>query len=1463
MLSHNNWEEQIKKYEPKEQRFTIKKLTVGVASVLLGVAFAGGTASADTANASADSSAGSDSSEQTDHQLVLNSANASLKNATAANQSNNASAAVQNPAGDINATTANDYEAAVKAAMDANATAAKTTNPTTENQATTQAADNNNATADNVETQNFNVPTADVAGDVNYANAFQSLMLFASPRNFQNNDSAVDLANFNPTINYQNPYTNNNVYGVSIPETQYAYSAAIDKKNGNKVLVWTTDKANPGQTLYFYVGSTLAATINATDKRTQGFNVNIYNTNDPSFYQGGHYTYDYTKARKAVGGYTFYLNNVKGIDGSKVNNGISGNFSRGNSNMVFQRMDGSGDLYNTNPTSTSWTSVSALAPTEVTQHIYYVNADTGELMATKEATGLSGQKYNLTTSAAPENVTWKGSQYKLVDSSQASDKAMNTVLATNNGVNITAKSVADAPLKGTLGQFRPGNIYSSVVNYGQGVLFIQKGRIPDADRNIPEGTTDSNAYELHVADQPGVGGRNTVNGDLKPNGFMGSGGLSSVYFRPGDEVGGAIQGGTGMHKNTFTPGNQDIVLFYKGAPQPVENKVSGTITYIDDTDGTVLDARSIGEGNVGDLVSYNSKNVILHYEGLHYKKVKSNFTDGSTTFKQTGNDYEVHFVHATQDNTETRDVKRTINYVGKESPTSQPTPVHGAPNGGTSYQQTASFTRTNTTDLVTNTVKYGQWSANGSTTFAAVPSNLPQQIGYDKVDIPSVGSIQVTPDTHISPITVTYTKNPAPVSVYKQGNTETKTVKRIINYYDRETGAKIPANLINQNPVTQEVTFTRNQVLDGQGNVIGYGKVVNGGTNFVPQDWHDQYGQSVASFDAKRSQDLSANSYTAAEYLDGSSAEIVAANQNVTANTPDETINVYYGHQKKNVTRQESVKRNFHYIFTDGTKPSDHLVPTATQTVQFTGTAVKDMVTGVTGPTTWAPSTGYLVATAAQPVAGYDITGNVNANPDGSTNNIAVQPGSSDIDVTLVYTPQKPAPVTPQRATVQIIDKTDNNKLLTTFNNDHGEKGSQISFDGQPATLQSLLNSGYKLDSAVDDTNGNAVSIANGNTITFPAFDSNDNNVQSFKIYLVHGTHTNTTKDTNQALVHYIVADGKVDAPADNVQHVTWTKTDTVDDVTGKVTEGTWTPDKTSYGKVTTPALPGYTTDTPEVKAITAVHGVNPVNVVVYNPAPVEAQKADLTVFDKKTGKQLNVFTNSGKAGEPIAFSGADGYVNNLTAQGYVIDSFVNDANQPSTPGSYSDIRYDNYDNDAKVDQHFKLYLDHQTEEATEQKQTTSTVHYKVSDGAVPAPTDNVQTINWTRPGTKDKVTGEFTPTGNWTTPDQYNNVQTPPLEGYTADRDNVPGPVPSPNENPETTVTYTPKAPEAITYTATPEVRTVTRTINYYDQVTGEKIPNELIAGNPTTQTVQITRNHVVSSTGQDMGLRNSKCWW
>lgn len=46
MLSSNNRNEYLRKQEPKKQRFAIKKLTVGVASVLIGFTFMGLSASA-------------------------------------------------------------------------------------------------------------------------------------------------------------------------------------------------------------------------------------------------------------------------------------------------------------------------------------------------------------------------------------------------------------------------------------------------------------------------------------------------------------------------------------------------------------------------------------------------------------------------------------------------------------------------------------------------------------------------------------------------------------------------------------------------------------------------------------------------------------------------------------------------------------------------------------------------------------------------------------------------------------------------------------------------------------------------------------------------------------------------------------------------------------------------------------------------------------------------------------------------------------------------------------------------------------------------------------------------------------------------------------------------------------------------------------------------------------------------
>ena len=703
---------------------------------------------------------------------------------------------------------------------------------------------------------------------------------------------------------------------------------------------------------------------------------------------------------------------------------------------------------------------------------------------------------------------------------------------------------------------------------------------------------------------------------------------------------------------------------------------------------------------------------------------------------------------------------------------------------------------------------------------------------------------------------IVHFKSPVQTTTYHQGVEESKTIKRTINYYDKVTGAKIPQDLIATNPYSDSVTFTRTQVLDQDGKVVGYGTITTDGKSFSTQDWHTAEGLTTDEFAPKKSADLSAFNYTAPEFQDGTSASIVGAHE-VTPTTQDLVYNVYYGHQTQQVTTNQDVTRRFHYIFTDGTTPESHLTPQADQKVSFTGTATKDLVTGKTGDTIWTPSTGTLAQVAGQQVAGYHITGNVNANADGSANAVTVNPTSGDIDVTIVYTPDAKTPDTPQKAKVTIYDKTENNKQLAAFENNNGTKGSAISFNGEPQTLQAYLNSGYVFDSAID-ANGNSIGTASN--INFGNFDSIDGNVQSFNIYLVHGTDTKTETATTNAHVHYVVADNEANkpaAPADSpTQTINWTRTNTTDKVTGATTEGTWTPDKNGFSSVTSPNLTGYTPDQAVANFTTPQPNRDQVVTVVYNPNPQEDQKADLVIYDKTDNtKELNNFNNSGKTGTPISFSGSANYVADLIAKGYKIDSFVNDQNQTSNPTSYDQINFSNFDNDSKSDQHFKLYLVHDTENVTDKKTTTSTVHYVVSDGKTTPPTDNVQTITWTRPGTKDKVTGVTTPTGDWTTPDHYNDVPTPNLDGYTPDKTNVPGPTPDPNQNPTTVVTYNPKTPDAPTYTGTTETKTVTRTINYYDKVTGEKIPSELIKENPTTQNVTLSRMHVVSSTGQDMG--------
>ncbi|MDT9605101.1 mucin-binding protein [Lactobacillus johnsonii] len=1150
------------------------------------------------------------------------------------------------------------------------------------------------------------------------------------------NQEVTDIDSQKIDFNFTDP-SGYNTTVTGIPSSQYGYVADYD--TARKITyVLATDRSNPGQTLYLYAnGKLITSSSQSTtpSKPTLGGKLTIDQTNGNT-YQGGTYNYvkTITSSLPGTGLKTFTRIDVTDGDGeSPVTNGASG--SADQSARTLQMIWNNGGK---TVESSNWQGIGGLVPTKVKQNVWYVDADTGELLAHKVSDDtISGQEYNL-NGAQYNKITANGKTYDLVKRNNgvydASQLATDRTLVTNNGVAIKASDLLSTPLQGQLKNYRAGDINFTVTNTGPNRLYVTQ-------QLDTKGTVTLNAYDAERYD--------ATNWKAM---------YVSAISRSTLKSGGIADGANSEFVNNATNGNQDVIILYKAAT-PVVNKQNANITFVNDDTHQSLSPQQNATGDAGSQISFDNA--------------------GTTVANLIGQGYI---------------------YNG--------TTGNGVTNG----------------------------SASGSFTSVGFPV-------YDN-------------DDNTNQAFVVHFKNPVQTTTYHQGVEESKTIHRTINYYDKATREKIQSNLISQNPVTESVTFTRTQVLDQDGKVVGYGTISSDGKSFKTQDWHTADGESSTQFDAKRSSDLSAYNYTAPEFQDGTSASIVASNE-VTPTTQDLVYNVYYGHQTQQVTTNKDVTRRFHYIFTDGTTPESHLTPQADQKVSFTGTATKDLVTGKTGDTVWTPSTGTLAQVAGQAVAGYHITGNVNANADGSANAVTVNPDSGDIDVTIVYTPDAKTPDTPQKAKVTIYDKTENNKQLSAFENNNGTKGSAISFDGEPQTLQAYLNSGYVFDSATD-ANGNSIGTAS--SINFGNFDSIDGNVQSFNIYLVHGTDTKTETATTNAHVHYVVAGNEANkpaAPADSpTQTINWTRTNTTDKVTGATTEGNWTPDKNSFTSVTSPNLTGYTPDQAVANFTTPQPNRDQVVTVVYNPNPQVDQKADLVIYDKTdNNKELNNFDNSGKSGTKISFSGSANYVADLIAKGYKIDSFVNDQNQTSNPTSYDQINFSNFDNNSSSDQHFKLYLVHDTENVTDKKTTTSIVHYVVSDGKTTPPTDNVQTITWTRPGTKDKVTGVTTPTGNWTTPDHYNDVPTPNLDGYTPDKTNVPGPTPDPNQNPTTVVTYNPKTPEAPTYTGTTETKTVTRTINYYDKVTGEKIPNELIKENPTSQTVTLSRTHVVSSTGQDMG--------
>ncbi|MDY2992609.1 mucin-binding protein, partial [Ligilactobacillus animalis] len=214
-----------------------------------------------------------------------------------------------------------------------------------------------------------------------------------------------------------------------------------------------------------------------------------------------------------------------------------------------------------------------------------------------------------------------------------------------------------------------------------------------------------------------------------------------------------------------------------------------------------------------------------------------------------------------------------------------------------------------------------------------------------------------------------------------------------------------------------------------------------------------------------------------------------------------------------------------------------------------------------------------------------------------------------------------------------------------------------------------------------------------------------------------------------------------------------------------------------------------------------------------------DAQRATLTVVDKdKNNAVLATASQTGKPGEKIADVFADFSVPAL--EGKTVDEVVKYYEDRGYIVESNDYKSGtDFDNDSTKDQNFKIVLKHDTtpvgpnnpqtpgdpinpndpdspkwpagtDKDSVQKPVKETVHYTGAGDKTPA--DVVQDATWTRELTVDKVTGEIVKTGDWTpNKENYDEVKTPVVEGYVADKATVPNTAVT-QKDIEVTVTYT-----------------------------------------------------------------------
>lgn len=392
----------------------------------------------------------------------------------------------------------------------------------------------------------------------------------------------------------------------------------------------------------------------------------------------------------------------------------------------------------------------------------------------------------------------------------------------------------------------------------------------------------------------------------------------------------------------------------------------------------------------------------------------------------------------------TTKVTRHINYVGvNEDGTT--IPVNGSPDGKNTYTQTVSFERnamidkvtgqilgysTDGTTNVTTTDKDRAWTPT-TQNMDSVASKTPSEVGYDKVDISTVGGVTVYPGQKVNDVTVTYTKNKSPEVTQKAtleiiDNNDTNAPKQLASFSNEGTWQADKSAFTNvkspdlskdgYTPSLENVQFNAPERNVNQRVTVVYNRSAQAADLQIIDDNDPQNQRVLAtysaggesgkqiSFDGSNTQlqTYLNNGYTFEKYegqgMSGDAQNGFTYPSFDNDSQSNQSFKIYLKHATANKTATTTA--HVHYIMADGTKAPDD---SAIQTINWTQTNTVDRVTGATvNEGTWSSDKNAFTDVDSPTVTGYT--------PGTKTVKFATPERGVNQVVNVVYTKDAPTP---------------------------------------------------------------------------------------------------------------------------------------------------------------------------------------------------------------------------------------------------------------------------------------------------------------------------------------------------------------------------------------------------------------------------------------------------------------------